>query len=81
LGVRMMVITKYTTINEIITAYPETLRFFNDLKMSCGGCFAVNFDTLENGALMHGMDVNRLIEQLSRFLEGQSNAIACNRKV
>ncbi|QPJ66437.1 MAG: DUF1858 domain-containing protein [Candidatus Nitrohelix vancouverensis] len=64
----MLVINKNTTINEIISAHPETIRFFNELKMSCGECFAVKFDTLENGALMHGMEVNQLIEKLNRFI-------------
>ncbi|OGW14930.1 MAG: hypothetical protein A3K09_03770 [Nitrospinae bacterium RIFCSPLOWO2_12_FULL_47_7] len=63
-----MIIEKNTTINEIISTYPETVKFFNDLKMSCSGCFAVNFDTLENGALMHGMDVNALIKQLDQYI-------------
>jgi len=63
-----MLITKQTTINEIISAYPETMRFFSDLQMGCGSCFAVKFDTLENGALMHGMDADTLIEQLNRFV-------------
>ena len=34
-----------------------------------GSCFAVKFDTLENGALMHGMEVNTLIGQLEQFLK------------
>jgi uncharacterized protein YuzB (UPF0349 family) len=37
--------------------------------MACGSCFAVKFDTLENGALMHGMEVNTLIDQLEQFLK------------
>ena len=36
--------------------------------MSCGSCFAVKFDTLENGALMHGMDVDDLITRLDKFI-------------
>lgn len=63
-----MIIKKDTTINEIISAYPEALKFFADLNMSCGQCFAVNFDTIENGALMHGLDVNRLIDRLNDYL-------------
>ncbi len=63
-----MVITKKTTIDQIITHYPETKKFFNDLQMSCSTCFAVKFDTLENGALMHGMDVNDLITRLNKFI-------------
>ncbi len=64
----LMLITPKTTIEEIIHTHPETMQFFNGLKMSCGTCFAVKFDTLENGALMHGMDVDSLIEQLSHFI-------------
>ena len=63
-----MLVTKQTTINDIISAYPEAMRFFNGLQMSCGSCFAVKFDTLENGALMHGMDVDVLIKQLNQFI-------------
>ena len=64
-----MVVNKNTRINEIQNAYPEAMRFFNEKKMSCGSCFAVKFDTLENGALMHGMEVPILIEQLQQFLK------------
>ncbi len=63
-----MVIKKNTKINEIISAYPDAGKFFTDLGMSCSQCFAVNFDTIENGALMHGMDVSKLIDQLNEFL-------------
>lgn len=64
-----MNIDKNTTINEILNAYPEATRFFEEKQMSCGSCFAVKFDTLENGALMHGMEVTTLISQLEQFLK------------
>ena len=70
-----MLITKQTTIEEIISSCPETVKFFNDLQMSCGGCFAVKFDTLENGALMHGMDANDLITRLNQFISSCSTSI------
>ena len=75
-----MLITKQTTINKIITLYPETIRFFDSLKMSCGGCFAVKFDTIENGALMHGMDVNTLIEKLDLFISTLPNAVSVEQQ-
>ena len=64
-----MDVNKNTTINEILNAYPEAVRFFNERQMSCSSCFAVNFDTLENGALMHGLEVHTLIDQLKQFLK------------
>jgi len=73
LGV-FMVIQKDTRINEIISAYPDAIKFFSDLKMSCGSCFAVNFDTVENGALMHDMDVDTLVVKLNKFLEAHPTA-------
>ena len=67
-----MLITKQTTIYEVISSCPETVKFFNYLNMSCGNCFAVKFDTLESGALMHGMDVNDLIARLERFISSSA---------
>ena len=71
-----MDIKSSTRINEILNAYPEANRFFNEKQMACGSCFAVNFDTLENGALMHGMEVNILIDQLEQFLKTLPTPIA-----
>jgi hybrid cluster-associated redox disulfide protein len=63
-----MLITKQTKIEQVISSRPDTVKFFNDLQMSCGSCFATKFDTLENGALMHDMDVDDLIRQLKKFI-------------
>ena len=70
-----MLITKHTTIDEIITSCPETVKFFNDLQMSCGSCFAVKFDTLESGALMHGMDADDLITRLNQFISSSPTCV------
>ena len=64
-----MEINKNSKINEILSAYPDAKRVFNEREMACGSCFAVNFDTLEKGALMHGLEVYLLIAQLNNFLE------------
>ena len=64
-----MIVNKNSTINEILSAYPDAKRFFNEREMACTSCFAVNFDTLENGALMHGMEVSALIDELNSFLK------------
>ena len=66
-----MLIHKNSTINEIIHRYPESAKFFSDLNMGCSSCFAVNFDTLENGALMHGMDANVLVQKLQNYLQNR----------
>ena len=70
-----MLITKQTTIDEIISSCPETVKFFNDLQMSCGRCFAVKFDTLESGALMHGMDADDLTMRLNQFISSSPTCV------
>ena len=72
---RFMVIKKETPIHQVLNAYPETARFFSDLNMSCGGCFAVNFDTLENGAMMHGMDVSIIIRKLNQYIDNLPSSV------
>jgi hybrid cluster-associated redox disulfide protein len=69
LTVRVMVIHKNSTIKEILSAYPDAKKFFNDREMACSSCFAVNFDTLEKGALMHGLEANTLVDELNDFLK------------
>jgi len=73
---RVMVIHKNSTIKEIISTYPEAKKFFNDREMACSSCFAVNFDTLEKGALMHGLEANTLIDELNNFLKTLPTPIA-----
>ena len=71
-----MVVHKNSKMNEILSVYPDAKRFFNEHDMACGSCFAVNFDTIEKGALMHGMEVNSLIDQLNNFLKTLPTPIA-----
>ena len=73
---QVMVINKNSTINEILSAYPDAKKFFNEREMACSSCFAVNFDTLEKGALMHGLEANTLVDELNNFLKTLPTPIA-----
>ena len=73
---QVMVINKNYTINEILSAYPDAKKFFNEREMACSSCFAVNFDSLEKGALMHGLEANTLVDELNNFLKTLPTPIA-----
>ena len=73
---RVMVIHKNSTIKEILSTYPDAKKFFDDREMACSSCFAVNFDTLEKGALMHGLEANTLVDELNNFLKTLPTPIA-----
>ena len=71
-----MIVKKDTKISEIISAYPQAVKFFAELDMSCSQCFAVKFDTLENGALMHDMDADQLVDKLNKYISTLQAPIA-----
>ena len=75
-----MVINKNSTIKEILSAYPEAKKFFNEREMACSSCFAVNFDTLEKGALMHGLETNAVVDDLNNFLKTLPTPIVASIK-
>lgn len=44
-------------ISDLIEAYPEVAEFLiMEYAIHCVGCFANQFDTLRNGASIHGID-------------------------
>jgi len=53
-----------TSIEEILAKYPETARVFTEFGLGCAGCEAALFESIEQGAQVHGVDVERLIEGL-----------------
>ena len=58
-------ITKEMSVQEILTKYPETISVFRRHGLHCIGCFAAAFETLEQGALAHGLDIDKLLKDLN----------------
>lgn len=58
-------ITKNMSITEAVENYPETAEVFMNHGMHCLGCMAARFENIEQGALAHGIDVDKLIEDLN----------------
>lgn len=58
-------ITKDMIIKDIVEKYPQTLPIFGQFQMGCLGCSGALFETLEQGALGHGIDVNAMLKALN----------------
>ena len=52
-------------IMETVQNYPATAEVFRSFGMGCLGCAAARFETIEQGARAHGMDLVRLIDALN----------------
>ena len=53
---------------ELVTVYPELVNvLMEDYGLHCVSCFAAGFDTLEEGAKIHGFDDNDIEKMVSRL--------------
>lgn len=60
-----MTITKEMSISEIVQNHPQTVRVFLSHGLMCIGCAAARFESLQQGALAHGIDVEALLKDLN----------------
>jgi hybrid cluster-associated redox disulfide protein len=62
-------VTKDMSITEIVSKYPDSVPVFMEHGMGCLGCAAARFESLEQGAMAHGIDVDSLINALNKALD------------
>jgi hybrid cluster-associated redox disulfide protein len=60
-----MAITKDMAIGEIVQKYPQTVKIFLRHGLMCVGCAAARFETMEQGATAHGINVEALLKDLN----------------
>ncbi len=63
----MAVITKKSTIGEILARDIETSQFFLAMGMHCLGCPSSQGESIEDACAVHGTDVDELIAKLNDF--------------
>src|SRR3989344_2263687 len=62
-------ITKEMSFSEIIEKNPEAIGILMEKGMHCIGCGMATMETLEQGALMHGMNPDELVEEIRKRYE------------
>lgn len=56
-------------LGDIVNKYPETVEVFFKYGLPCAGCHIASFETLEEGALGHGIkgeELEKLVEELNK---------------
>ena len=66
----MSKITKDMGLLEIVQNYPETFEVFQRYGLGCIGCAAARFENLEAGAKVHGIDPDKMVEDLNAAIVG-----------
>ena len=63
------VVSKNMTIGEVVEKYPQTAEVMQAYGLHCIGCHVNPFETLEQGAMGHGMPKEMLEEMLEKVNE------------
>ena len=64
----MAKVTKQTLVGELLQLDPNTAAVLMRAGMHCIGCPSSQMESLEEAAMVHGMDVDILVQQLNDFL-------------
>lgn len=54
------------TIGQLVTENPDKIDTLMDFGMGCVGCPASQMETLEEAAMVHGFDIDDLVEALNQ---------------
>ena len=66
-----MTITKDIKIEEVVTQYPETMMVFMKHGLHCVGCHVSAFESIEDGAIAHGINVDALVDDLNKVISSR----------
>lgn len=64
----MAQITKDTIIGDILDIAPQTAPIFMSIGMHCLGCPASRGETVEQACMVHGVDVESLLNEINKLL-------------
>jgi hybrid cluster-associated redox disulfide protein len=62
-------INKNMSIEEVVRNHPELVATFELFGLGCVGCQAALFESIEQGAEVHGVDVKALVDELNRQIQ------------
>lgn len=62
-------ITKDTLLGEIVSRHPETARIFLKHGLPCAMCGMAAYETIEQGAKLHKIDLKKLLEHLNTAIK------------
>ena len=63
----MATITKEMTIGEILRTKPEIAPILMNAGMHCLGCPSAQGESLEEAAMVHGMDIDALMQEIAEL--------------
>ena len=60
-----MKIAKEMTIGQVVREFPDAVRTLMGFGMGCVGCPSAQAETLEEAAVVHGINIEKLLQALN----------------
>ncbi|MBR5789759.1 MAG: DUF1858 domain-containing protein [Lachnospiraceae bacterium] len=67
----MATITKQTLIGELLNINADVAPLLLEIGMHCLGCPSSQMESIEEAAMVHGIDPDELVESINNFLLAQ----------
>ena len=67
-------VNRKMSIEEVVKKHPETRLTFERHGLGCVGCQAALFESIEQGAEVHGIDVEALVADLNSEIGRQDGS-------
>ena len=62
-------INKGMTIGEVVQKHPEAAEVMLKNGLQCVGCHFAAMETIEQGATSHGIDADKLVDEMNKTVE------------
>lgn len=62
------ILDKKTNVAKMLQEYPQTAAVLKKYRLGCIGCHGIKHETIERGAIAHGIDLNALLHDLNAAL-------------
>ena len=67
----MAQVSKDTKIGELLNIFPGSAPILREIGMHCLGCPASQMETLEEAAMVHGIDSALLVEKINAAMAAE----------
>ncbi len=65
----MTAFSKDMTFHEVMRKSPHAAKVLSSFNLGCVGCMGAQHETLEQGAMAHGLDVEMLLAALNAIAD------------
>ena len=68
----MAMVTKSTTIGEVLARDINTAQFFINIGMHCLGCPHSQGESIEEACMVHGLDADVVLANINEYLSSKN---------